>query len=307
MKKKLKVGVVFGGPSSEHDISVKTGKQVVSCLDIKKYVPIAIKIPKKGDWLIPFIKKIKKVDVAFLALHGQFGEDGKIQAILDSIHIPYTGSGVLASSIAMDKFSTFRMLANEHILFPHTKLLRSKNDPMTLPLPLVVKPNASGSSIGVSLVKTKSELDQALQKAFREDRDVLVEEYIQGREFTCAVLGNSVKDSRALPVAEIKVATSFFDYKAKYTDKRTQEICPANIPSTLSRKIQKLALTIHTTLSCRGLTRSDFLVRNSSIYFLEINTIPGQTEASLCPKMAQANGWSMQEFFDKQLQLALRK
>jgi D-alanine-D-alanine ligase len=286
---------------------VNTGKQVLNSLDVKKYIPIAIKIPKKGNRLIPFIQKIKKVDVAFLALHGQFGEDGKIQAILETLHIPYTGSGVNASSIAMDKIATYRFLESKVIRTPMFQVLGKAKDKIKFVFPFVVKPNSSGSSVGVFIVKNKKELATALWAAFRESDKVIIEEYIRGTEYACGVLGNAGKKVKALPVIEIRPAATFFDYNSKYNDSRTMEICPAPISQKLKKKIQQTALFAHEKIGCRGLTRSDFIVKNGKVYFLEINTIPGQTKESLCPKMAKALGWSLTEFFDKQIQLALKK
>lgn len=307
MQKKLKVGVVFGGPSSEHEVSLKTGNQVLHSLDQKKWIPIAIKIPKKGHWLLPFIKKVKKVDVVFLALHGQFGEDGKVQAILETLRIPYTGSGVSASSIAMDKILTYRYLESTRLRTPKYQILNSKKDFIKTHFPFVVKPSTAGSSVGICIIKNKREVAGALKAAFKESDHVLIEEYIKGTEYTCGVLGNNDKEIKALPIIEIRPAGSFFDYTSKYFDKRTREICPAPIPKRLEKEIKKISLTAHTKIGCRGLTRSDFIVKNGKVYFLEINTIPGQTKESLCPKMARALGWSMAEFFDKQIELALKQ
>lgn len=213
MKKKLKIGVVFGGPSSEHDVSVNSGKNIFQNLDKNKYTPVAIKISKTGNWLIPFIQKVKKVDVVFLALHGKFGEDGKIQAILDTLKIPYTGSGVQASSIAMDKTATSRILSDLKLNTPKTQLIKSEKEQIDIKLPFVVKPNSSGSSVGISIVKSKKEISKALRIAFKEDREVLIEEYIRGTELTCGVLGNTERSVIALPVAEVRVVGVFLIIK----------------------------------------------------------------------------------------------
>lgn len=307
MRKKLKVGVVFGGPSSEHEVSLNTGKEVLHNVDLKKYSPVGIKIPKKGNWLVSFIHQVKKIDVVFLALHGQFGEDGKIQAILETLHISYTGSGVLASSIAMDKIATYQLLESKGINTPKFQILNSAKDKARFGFPCVVKPNSSGSSVGVFIVKNKKELAVALTVARKESDRVIIEEYVRGMEYACGVLGNTGKKVTALPVIEIRPAGTFFDYNSKYNDNRTLEICPAPITKKLEKEIQRIAIFAHTKIGCRGLTRSDFIVRNGKVYFLEINTIPGQTKASLCPKMAQALGWNLSSFFDKQIQLALKK
>lgn len=176
--------------------------------------------------------------------------------------------------------------------------------------PCVVKPNESGSSIGVSIVDNKAHLDRAMRQAFNEDSSVVVEQYIKGREFTCGILGNSGSNEIiALPLVEIVSSESkFFDYNAKYFSENTKEICPANIDQELNSRIQNSAKMVHEILGCDGLTRSDFMLSEENIlYFLEINTIPGQTESSLCPKEAKAVRWSFGEFVEKQIKLALER
>jgi len=317
MNKKINIAIIGGGVSNERDISLKTSRQITEALSTKKYKISFIDVGKK-DWL----KKINtKIDVAFIALHGKFGEDGKIQAILDFFEVPYTGSGVLASALGMDKIKCLEFIKNQNINVPHFISLR-KRDGMKLDLlkkivkknisyPCVVKPNESGSSIGISIVKNQAGLKQALSEAFKEDSLLLIEEYIKGRELTCGVMGNTGKtDILALPPVEIIVqGNKFFDYQEKYFSKTVKEICPADINKKITDEIKKAAKLAHETLGCDGLTRSDFILseKNNKLYFLEINTIPGQTETRLCPKEAKAVGWTFQEFIEKQIKLALVK
>jgi len=318
MSKKINIAIIGGGFSSEREISLKTSRQIAAVLPTDKYKVSFIDIDKKNNWL----KKItKKIDVAFIALHGKFGEDGKIQAILDSFQIPYTGSGVLASALGMNKIKCLEFIKKRGINVPSSVVLRKREDikngllneciRKNIKYPCVVKPNESGSSVGIAIVGNPAELKKAVNKAFKEDAAVIIEEYIRGRELTCGVLGNTGKTSLlVLPLVEIIVhGSNFFDYKEKYFSKTVEEICPAKIDKKTTDEVKKIAKLIHEALGCDGLTRSDFILseKNNKIYFLEINTIPGQTAASLCPKEASALGWTFQEFVEKQIKLALVK
>ena len=325
--KKIKVGVVYGGISNERAISVLSGKEVIKGLSRKKYNVFPIEITKKGAWvlnkkkLIVFDKEngparsdIKKFDVIFIALHGTFGEDGKVQAILDTIGVSYTGSGVLASALGFNKVKTLELARSASIKTPRYTQLRknSKNKSQAVKYaggyPLVVKPNRSGSSVGVSIIKNKREFASALKRAFKEDSEVIAEEYIKGRELTCGVLGNSGKTKLiALPSVEIITKEKFFDYHAKYFSKDTKEICPARVSKTIEQRVRNASVKIHEVLGCDGLTRSDFIVKGGRPYLLEITPLPGLTQASLCPKEARAVGMTFSEFLDKQITLALAK
>ncbi|MBU4455228.1 D-alanine--D-alanine ligase [Patescibacteria group bacterium] len=341
--KKINIAVISGGLSNERDVSIKSGRQVFDNLSDIKYNKHLIEITKNGQWLLKennltvnpkkgqakaltimhprqgIVKNdLKQFDVVFLALHGKFGEDGKIQSILDILRIPYTGSGVLASALGMNKTKTLEFLKNSGISLPKFLSLakNKKNDIKTIDklilkkikYPCVVKPNESGSSIGISVVSSSKKLGKALRDAFREDDAILIEEFIAGREITCGVLGNSKQTKLiALPPVEIISKNDFFDYEAKYFSEQTMEICPAKITASLTKKIQELAKKIHDLLGCDGLTRSDFILKNNKFYFLEINTLPGLTEQSLCPKEARATGISFGEFLDKQVDLAMKK
>ncbi len=340
--KKINIAVVCGGLSNEREVSIKSGRQVFNNLSNKKYNKSLVEIAKNGSWVIKennlklnskkslnksltimhqdqgIVKNdLKEFDVIFLALHGKFGEDGRIQSILDILKIPYTGSGVLASALAMNKIKTFEFLTQQNITTPNFLSLNNKNinleevDKLILQkikYPCVIKPNESGSSIGITIVNSFSNLKKAIQKAFKEDNSILIEEFIKGREMTCGVLGNSKQTKlEALPPVEIIPGNEFFDYDSKYFSKQTKEICPAKISKNITQKIQNLSKKIHNLLGCDGLTRSDFILKNNKFYFLEINTIPGLTEVSLCPKEVKAIGISFNEFLDMQIELAIKK
>lgn len=333
-KKRIKVAVLCGGVSNEREISILSGKNIVTSLPKDRYDVSLVEITKNLKWILKDGKNkktitlfdknhgiaksgLKRFDVAFIALHGAFGEDGKLQAILDLIGIPYTGSGVLASALGMDKIKTLGIAEKHGIKTPRLFLLtpesiyKANYDSLieSIGYPCVVKPNKSGSSVGITIVKNKKELPQAIKRGFKEDGKILIEEYINGRELTCGVMGNTGKTGVvALPPIEIIPSKPFFDYEAKYFSPDTQEICPAKVNKRITKEISRLSIKIHELLGCDGLTRSDFILsKNNNLYFLEINTIPGLTESSLCPKEAKAMGISFAEFLDKQIKLALVK
>lgn len=327
MPKKIKVAVISGGISSERSVSIKSAKQVYDNLPKDKYIPTLINIAKDGRWLYSNKKlvniydskwgykksELKKFDVAFIALHGKFGEDGKIQALLEIVGLPYTGSGVLASALAMDKVKTNDLVSSMGIAVPKRLVLEKSFKDVkllknVLSYPCFVKPNQSGSSLGISRVDSLKDLAKALKFAFKEDDIVLIEELIDGREITCGVLGNSSKGKvMILSPAEIVPKNTFFDFEAKYDEEKAEELCPAPINKKLIKKIQKLSEQIHLLIGCDGLTRSDFILKGDIYYFLEINTIPGITKESICPKEAKAAGIDFGEFLSQQIKLAMNK
>ncbi len=310
---KLKVTIICGGFSNERDISLKSGMNITNVLSPDKYEVSMLELGDDREWHKNNDQFNKQsVDIAFIALHGKYGEDGTVQSILDNLNIPYTGSNAKVSRLAMDKKATIQEAQSIGVLTPQSIVIEKDNQSKIeeVSFPCVVKPNESGSSIGVSIVQSKDQLAAALDSAFKEDERVLIEQYIKGREFTCAVLGNSAdSDLLAFPVVEIITHDEeFFDYEAKYNSKTVEEICPAQIDKLASDEIQNLSKKIHEHLGCDGLTRSDFIISDDgSIYFLEINTIPGMTQVSLAPKEAAAVGMSLSEFFEKQIELALQK
>ncbi|MEK7203702.1 MAG: D-alanine--D-alanine ligase [Patescibacteria group bacterium] len=312
---RIKVGVIMGGPSSEHEVSLASGESILKNLDSRLFEPVKIKILRDGKvWVkgryAKLEKAVKNIDICFLATHGEFGEDGRLQAILESYDVPYTGSGVLASALAMNKAKSRQLFSVNGLKTPKTLLVRESENFQSqlkffinklIKLPVVVKPCSRGSSVGVSIIKNKRLLKKAIQNAFKYDPEVLIEEYIDGREFTCGVIEKKVNGSSqvmALPVTEIipNSEYNFFNYEAKYKSGASQEIVPAQISEVFSREIQRAAVKAHQVLDCKDYSRSDFLIKKGKVYILELNTLPGLTENSLIPKALKAASWSMKRF-----------
>lgn len=334
---KLKVMVLMGGKNPEHEVSLISGREVVKHLEVKKYDVLPVVISKDGQkWqlknlteflssaeseiidavdLTPTNEVIKpeelsfRADVVFIAIHGPFGEDGTIQGLLELVGVPYTGSGVLASALGMDKAMFKKIMKAEGILTPNFFVLtdNDKRDGIweKLELPLIVKPASQGSSVGVTIVRGKDKLDVSLNEAFKYGSKIIVEEYISGTEVTCGVLGN--EKPIALPVVEIIPNNEFFNYKAKYVDRESKEIIPAKISEELTKLVQETAVKVYQSIGCRGFGRVDMIIFKGQPYILEINTIPGLTPNSLLPKEAAAAGISYPELLDKLIDLALNK
>ncbi|MDE1970422.1 MAG: D-alanine--D-alanine ligase [Patescibacteria group bacterium] len=324
MRHKTRVGVLMGGISSERNISLLSGAEVITHLPTDRYEAYPIEITRDQKWIFNRTRVLSLFprndlkhycDVVFVALHGAFGEDGTVQAILETLQIPYTGSDVRASALGMNKIRTSRFLAAHKIAIPRSILITNamstqecKSALAQIGFPCIIKPNASGSSVGISVVHAQKDIAPALRKAFREGGAVIAQAYIRGREFSCGVMGNTFSSLTALPPIEIITSRTFFDYHAKYHSRTTQEICPAPISLYLRNKIAEVSLRAHTLLGCSGLTRSDFMLTSDHLlYFLEINTILGITQSSLCPKAARAAGIPFPEFLHQQVQLALLK
>jgi D-alanine-D-alanine ligase len=248
------------------------------------------------------------IDVVLIALHGTWGEDGRIQGLLDTIGVPYTGSGVLASALAMDKEVAKQVLAASGLDVPRGVVVRGTGNAdleaaRAVGLPAFVKPVNSGSSVGASIVKADAEFAPAIEEALKYDERVLVEEQIRGREFTVPVIGND--DLTALPVIEILTKRAFFDYSAKYDAGESEEICPADIPPEVAKRAQDLAVRAHRALRCRGMSRLDLMWSKDRMVALEVNTIPGMTANSLLPKAARAAGIEFGELLARFVDWAL--
>jgi len=319
---KIRVGVLRGGPSTEHDVSLKTGENVLNFLPKDKYEGVDIVLQKDGQCLFdnspqPFQKANYFADVIFNALHGYFGEDGKVQQILNTLNLPYTGSGALSSSIAMNKVLSRDIFEKSGLKIPRAIVVK-EDEPLdeaagkifrTMNPFWVAKPASGGSSIGVAIARNFPELVQALENAFRLDRTVIVEEYIKGREVTCGILENFRSEEHyALPVIEIvpPPARNFFDYECKY-DGSTREICPASLDFQLKKEIEDIARMAHKALGCASYSRADMIVSPRGIYLLEINTLPGLTSESLVPKAAKAIGCEFPQLLEHIIDLALNK
>ena len=295
---RLHVAVLMGGPSAEREVSLQSGAAAVAALrNAGMHVsPVDV---KDEDFHLP-----AGTDVAFLALHGTFGEDGQVQRILEQRGVPYTGSGPEASARAFDKARAKKSFIASEIPTPQYVVLEKDVRPLaTMKLPVVVKPARQGSSVGVTLVMERAGLDRAIEQAWRYSDKLVVEEFIEGREFTVAVF-----DGGPLPIVEIRTKNQFFDKEAKYTPGGAEEICPAGIDAALTREMQKLGCRAHECLSCRDVSRTDVMMSKSGeLYVLEVNTLPGMTATSLLPKAAQAAGMSMEDVCTRLVEMAMAR
>ncbi|HBF49415.1 MAG TPA: D-alanine--D-alanine ligase [Massilia sp.] len=286
-----KVGVLFGGRSAERDVSIMSGTGVLQALksrgiDAHAFDPAERSLAELAA---------EQFDCVFIALHGRYGEDGSLQGALEQLGIPYTGSGVMASSVGMDKITTKIIWLSKGIPTPRYASVTPGDDldkvAAELGLPLIVKPPLEGSTIGITKVEKAEEFEAAVALAAGFDEVILAEEFVTGREFTVAVLGSG-KDARALPIVEIVAPAGNYDYQNKYFTDDTQYHCPADLPAELTEEIQKHAVNAYRALGCEGWGRVDVLVRESDMrpFLLEVNTSPGMTGHSLVPMAARAVG-----------------
>lgn len=349
--KKLKLGVIFGGMSTENEVSCISGVSVIKNLNKDKYDIFPIYIDKNGKWFeIQNLEEneklgeglkdknpidnimgfLKTLDVVFPVLHGLYGEDGTIQGVFELLQIPYVGCGVLASSVGMDKVYTKVIFDKAKINQTKYVYIRKYNDNyiyidrefnekilkieevsrMTmekLKFPMFVKPSNSGSSVGISKVETKEELEKAINEASKFDKKILIEEGINGREVECAVLGN--EDVISSSVGEIKAADEFYSYDAKYNNQESKTLIPADISEEKSEEIRKLAIKAFKAIDGKGLSRVDFFIENGTetVYINEINTLPGFTSISMYPKLFDHVGIGYTELLDKLVELALER
>ena len=306
--RRIRIALLAGGWSTERNVSLKSGAAVYRTLDKEKY-DVVMYDPLTD--LRDLMEARGKVDLAFILLHGKFGEDGCIQGLLDMLRIPYVGSGVLSSAMAMNKkvakeiYKHAGLTVGKDIVLKHGDDFSVNEIIAMLGTVTVVKPIADGSSLGISLCENKKELLSGIEKAFRHGDEVMVEKYINGREVTCCVLGTG--SLQALPLVEILPGDPyrFFDHEAKYKDGATREICPASLSQPLTEKIQEYAKSAHRALKCSVWSRTDMIIRNENIYLLETNTIPGMTENSLFPIAAAAAGISFLELLDMLIMFSL--
>jgi D-alanine-D-alanine ligase len=304
--KRAKVAVVMGGASSEREISIATGTGVMRALESLGYTARSLDFDNR------FVENVREIspDVVFNALHGPGGEDGTIQGIMDWLGIPYTGSGVLACALAMDKHLTKKLLAAEGLPTPNWDAYDLGDGalpllPGSLDLPIVVKPRNEGSSAGVTMVKTHEQWTQALVVAGTRTNNpqILAEEYIAGREFSCGVLGDE-----ALPVVEIVAGDDFYSYNAKYSPGGSRHLCPAPIDEDLSARLRTLALAVHRLIGLRDYSRTDIIVsREGRPYVLEVNALPGLTQNSLIPDEAAVVGISYEALIDRLVGYAMSR
>jgi D-alanine--D-alanine ligase len=316
---KIRVGVVRGGPSSEYAISLKTGENILRHLDTEKYLPVDILLTKRGEWYAKGLRTdlasiAQHVDVVWNALHGTFGEDGKAQQLFEQFSIPYTGSDVLGSAVGMHKGLAKERFEKAGLLTPRGMVL-TPQDPIEdflvallreQRLPVIVKPLSGGSSVATKLVRNLSDLRGAIEDA-QQYGDVLIEEYIEGREATvCVIDGSGEGEHVVLSPIEIvpPSANPFFDYDSKYSG-ASQEICPGRFTPEQTEVLRELAEKAHRAIGARHYSRSDFILSPKGVYILEINTLPGLTAESLLPKALRASGAELSEFLDHIIGLTL--
>ncbi|MCL2485548.1 MAG: D-alanine--D-alanine ligase [Endomicrobia bacterium] len=296
--KNKKIGVLYGGLSSEREISLKSGKAVLNALKKLKFNAIGIDADKN---VAEKIKK-EKIDFAYIVLHGKFGEDGTIQGMLEIMGIPYTGCGVFASSASMDKDISKKLFKCANILTPEGFTLKKfEAVPEIKNYPVVVKPSCQGSAIGVSIVKSKKDFIKAAKEAFKYDDEIIVEQFIKGTEITVGVL-----DGQPLPVIEIVPKGKFYDFKSKYQKGGSQHLIPARISKSAYIQAQVSAKKVFEAFKCRAVCRVDMIVDSKDkVWVLENNTVPGMTETSLLPDEARACGISFEELVVKIIECSL--
>ncbi len=351
MAKKLRIGILFGGKSAEHEISLLSAKNVVAALDPNKYEVVLVGIDKNGEWhlrdaekfllnaenprLVQLNKSMANValvpkenglplvslsgnplneplDVVFPILHGTYGEDGTVQGLLKLSNVPFVGAGVLGSAIGMDKDVMKRLLRDAKIntakfLTFHTAKIDYDHVVKKLGLPFFIKPANLGSSVGISKVKDRTQFQEAVDLAFSYDRKILIEEFIEGKEIECSILGNE-HPIVSLPGEAIPLVHEFYSYEAKYYENGVDFKFPADLDKKTIGKIQKMAVKAYKVLCCEGMARVDmFLKANGKVYVNELNTIPGFTSTSAFPKLWAASGVSYTEILDKLIALALER
>ncbi len=299
---KKKIGVLMGGTSAEREISLSTGKAILQVLKRKGLKAIPIDVGKNiAERLFR-----EKIDLAFIALHGRGGEDGTIQGLLELLGVPYTGSGVLASALALNKVQAKKVFKFHGLPVPKFRVLKKGNLESRIQnprfsLPLVIKPAREGSTIGLSIVHNRKDIWKAMEKAFRYDGEIILEEYIEGKEVTVGIVGDE-----ALPVIEIRPKDTFYTYEAKYIKGLTDFIIPARLPKRVYFQVQEIALSAYHALGCRHFARVDMIVnKKNKPYLLEVNTIPGMTATSLLPQAAAKKGIGFDDLVLKILKLAL--
>lgn len=318
IKMKKKIAVLFGGYSGEFNISAQSGSIASQYLSRVKYQVYPILISKekwvfidvnkdeyfidKNDFSLNINQQKIVFDGIFIAIHGTPGEDGKLQGYFDMLGIRYSSCDQATSSLTFNKYMSLGFVKSLNTVRTARSIFVNRNIPLhTVPLgdlqfPVFVKPNNGGSSVGMSKVKKNDDLQDAIDRALNEDNEILIEEFIEGREITCGVFQYQ-GEIITLPIAEIVSKNEYFDFEAKYDPNLAEEIVPANIPDDTALQTSHLSVELYKKLNCRGIVRFDYIFNNKGIFFLEVNTIPGLTEASIVPKMIAANRMELETFF----------
>ncbi|PIE70562.1 MAG: D-alanine--D-alanine ligase [Deltaproteobacteria bacterium] len=306
---RLRLALIYGGDSSERDVSISGGESIREALDPEKY---EVTCYDPAQDLKRLVADAGRIDFCFLNLHGTNGEDGRMQGFLDLLGLPYQGSGVLGSALAMDKLSAKQCYRQAGLPVAPDRVLRRADTAVdlagiteTLGWPIVVKPARGGSSLGMGMATDRASLEAAIANGFKYDATLLLEACVQGIELTCGVLGN--QELEALPVIEIAPgdAFAFFDYTAKYTPGATREICPARIPDDVAAAVKTYAIRAHQCLCCEGYSRTDMMLQGDTLFLLETNTLPGMTPNSLLPLAARTAGLSFSALLDRLVALGL--
>jgi D-alanine-D-alanine ligase len=346
--KRLKVGVLFGGRSAEHEVSVVSAQAVMAAMDGQRFQPVAIGVTRQGTWLTPAdteralarirseelraleeplgaallhrtqaLGSLRRVDVVFPLIHGTNGEDGSLQGLLELVDVPYVGAGVAASAVGMDKAMQKDIFRQRGFPVPDDVVVlasRWRADPLAvsreaeaaIPYPAFVKPVNSGSSIGTSKARSREDLDEALEEAFRYDRRALVEAAVEGRQVEVAVLGND--EPEASPLGEVTYVGEFYDYRAKYDDPNTKLHIPADVPAGVAEEARVMAIAAYKAIDCAGLARVDFfLTPDDRLVLNEVNTIPGFTPMSMYAKLWEQAGLSYSDLITRLIELALER
>jgi D-alanine-D-alanine ligase len=306
--KRLRIGLIAGGRSGEREISLKSGDSVYRALDREKYEVLRY---DPSEDLARLVQDKERIDLAFVLLHGRFGEDGCMQGFLDLLGIPFVGSGVLASAVSLHKkmakeiYRCAGLPVAEDVTLLKGEPYSTQEIITSLGNKLVVKPISEGSSLGMSICRSGEELAKGIGLAFQHDREILIERFVEGRELTCCVLGN--RELETLPLVEIipNPQYPFFDYEAKYTPGATREICPAPLSEDERLRVETFAKEAHRVLRCRVWSRTDMILRGQEVYILETNTIPGMTQTSLVPLAAKTAGMSLTKLLDRLIELGL--
>ena len=347
---RLRLGIIFGGRSGEHEVSVVSAQHVIAAADRERFQVVPIGITRSGAWLTPqeteavlardeplyqktldtgyaggegllarpqALEVLGRVDVVFPLIHGPYGEDGTLQGLLEMADVPYVGAGVAASAIGLDKALMKALFAQAGLPVPDYRVAlgwRWESDQQTvtreleaaMDYPWFVKPANGGSSVGITKVRSREDLAEAVQLALRYDRKLVLERAVQGREIECAVLGND--DPQTSPLGEIVYQREFYDYEAKYLDPNTQLIAPAAVPSETAARIQAMAVQAYRAIDCAGMSRVDFfLLPDGTVYLDEINTIPGFTPISMFPRLWQLAGLTYSQLISRLVDLALER
>ncbi len=307
----MKIAVLYGGTSSEREVSLSSGKGIIEALKKKNYEVIGIDFKGTKECLTRIMNI--DVDIFFIGLHGRLGEDGRVQGLLDLLNKPYVGSNVLGSAIAMDKARSKKLFGLNGIRIAKEKVVESyefneESFSHDLTYPVVVKPNHEGSTIGLTIAQTEQQLLDGVKAAFKHDDVVLLEEFISGREVTVAVMGNK-GDVKALPIVEIVPKNAYYDYESKYAPGMSEHIVPAKLNNEITTLLQEQAVLAHVALGCDIYSRVDFIIPHdgTSPVILEVNTLPGMTPTSLYPDACREIGLSYEEMIDALIKLSLKK